>query len=126
MVSSTNNQRVGRAGEQLAAAFLEEQGMAIIARNFRCKGGEIDLVAICGEQIHFVEVKSRSHAGEDTIGASLGAAKLRALHRASLAYLSKNRFDYDYEVIFDLVTVIESESGEAQIEYIPSFFYPSW
>lgn len=123
---SSVNQIIGKRGESLAAEYLERLGMSIIARNFRCKGGEIDLIAVCGAEIHFIEVKSRSHDSRDTIEASLGASKLRAIHRASLVYLSKNMFDYDYEVIFDLVTVVEDESGEAQVEYIPSFFYPSW
>ncbi len=100
--------------------------MVIIECNFTCKGGEIDIIAALGSEIHIVEVKSRSAQSADTIEASLGAAKLRALQRATLVYLSKNNFNYDYEVIFDLVTVVEGEDGSTQLEYTPSFFYPSW
>lgn len=121
-----SRQIIGRKGEALAGEYLEAMGMVILSRNFRCKGGEIDIVAAFGDEIHIVEVKSRSQAGEDTIASSLGAAKLKALHRASLVWLSKCHIEYDYEVIYDLITVIEDEGGEAQLEYTPSFFYPSW
>ena len=56
----------GRAGEELAAAYLERQGLSIVARNVRCRVGEIDIVARDGASVVFVEVKERrgeAHGG---------------------------------------------------------------
>lgn len=50
---------LGRAGEDLAAAYLEGRGMTIVERNFRCPRGEIDIIARDGDELVFVEVKTR-------------------------------------------------------------------
>ena len=50
----------GEQGEALAAAFLQKQGLAVTARNYRCRFGEIDLIARDGETVVFVEVRSRA------------------------------------------------------------------
>lgn len=55
----TPKRRLGDTGEQLAAAYLVQRGYTIIARNWRCRSGEIDLVARDGDQIVFVEVRAR-------------------------------------------------------------------
>lgn len=118
---------IGDYGEQIAQRLLEQMGMSVICRNFTCKGGEIDIIAVSGTDIRFVEVKTRRVGSQETIEASLGDAKLRSLHKAAVVYLSKNRFSYDYEVFFDLVTVIIEEGEmEHRTEYTPSFFFPSW
>ena len=49
----------GRTAEQLAAAFLERQGLTLLARNYRCRFGEIDLVMRDGDSVVFVEVRLR-------------------------------------------------------------------
>lgn len=54
---STSRQRDGAAAEGLAAAFLARHGLAIVARNYRCRGGAIDLVAREGATVVFVEVR---------------------------------------------------------------------
>ena len=53
------NQQLGRIGEDTAKAFLECKGYRILHRNFRCRAGEIDLVALKGRILHFIEVKTR-------------------------------------------------------------------
>jgi putative endonuclease len=52
---------IGRQGEDLAARFLEEKGMELLARNFRSRRGEIDLIALDGDTLVFAEVKTWSH-----------------------------------------------------------------
>lgn len=51
--------RIGRQGEDLAADFLEKQGFTILARNWRCRLGEIDLIVERDQRVRFVEVKTR-------------------------------------------------------------------
>jgi putative endonuclease len=63
VVPMAHNTELGRLGERIAATYLETRGMQIVARNWRCRHGEIDLVATDGRDTVFVEVKTRrTHA----------------------------------------------------------------
>jgi putative endonuclease len=81
----------GAAAEELAARFLEGQGLAIVARNYRCHAGEIDLVARDGDTLVFVEVRLRSSDAFGGAGASIDAAKQRRILRATRHYLAGRR-----------------------------------
>ncbi len=61
--TTDGRRRLGAAGEQLAAEHLERLGFAIVARNFRTRWGELDIVAFDGATLVFCEVKSRREAG---------------------------------------------------------------
>jgi putative endonuclease len=93
----------GRAGEDSAAAFLEELGYRIVARNVRVPGGEIDLVALDGRVLVFVEVKRRD-------GRSFGSA-LSAVDRRKRGRLRELAADYAQivapraKIRFDIVTI---------------------
>ena len=56
---SSSNRRLGEWGERQARLHLEDKGYSLLANNFRCRAGEIDIVARQGEQLVFVEVKAR-------------------------------------------------------------------
>ena len=58
-----NRNEKGRLGEELAAADMESKGYMILVKNFRCKAGEIDIVAKRGNVMVFVEVKTRTGKG---------------------------------------------------------------
>lgn len=76
--SPSHNQKLGARGEQLAASFLIEQGFRLIAQNWRCKYGELDLIMEDGETVVGVEVKTRSGMG---YGAPLEAITARKAAR---------------------------------------------
>lgn len=78
----------GEQGEALAAAFLQRQGLAITARNYRCRFGEIDLIAREGETLVFVEVRSRASDSHGGAAASITAAKQTRLLKAARHYLA--------------------------------------
>lgn len=78
----------GAAAETLAAEFLGARGLEILARNHRCRGGEIDIVAQDGDTLVFVEVRLRSSADFGGAGASITAAKRRRLRLAARHYLA--------------------------------------
>lgn len=78
----------GEQGEALAAAFLQRQGLAITARNYRCRFGEIDLIAREGETLVFVEVRSRASDSHGGAAASITAAKQARLLKAARHYLA--------------------------------------
>ncbi|HHH39553.1 MAG TPA: YraN family protein [Sedimenticola sp.] len=81
--------RSGEAAEERALAWLRSQGLALVARNYRCKAGEIDLVMRDGESLVFVEVRYRSHRGFGSAAESVTPAKQRRLQRAASHYLQR-------------------------------------
>ena len=95
---------LGRFGEDLACAELERRGYRILARGYRTRFGEIDIVARDGETTVFVEVKTRE--GEDFGGgaAAVTVHKQRRLTHMAVDYLSRHRL-HDTPCRFDVVTV---------------------
>jgi putative endonuclease len=85
---TTAARAAGLAAEALAARFLERQGLAIVARNYRCRAGEIDLVARDGDTLAFVEVRLRGSEGFGGARASVNAAKQRRILQAARHYLA--------------------------------------
>lgn len=83
--------RTGVDAEALAAAFLEARGLSVVARNYRCRLGEIDLVAREGPTTVFVEVRRRASGAFGGAGASITAAKREKLLKAARHYLSRLR-----------------------------------
>jgi putative endonuclease len=80
-------QQIGALGEKMAAAELEAAGFTILARNYRCASGELDLIARDGEVIVFVEVKTRSSAAFGLPRDAVTPAKRRKMARAASHYL---------------------------------------
>lgn len=78
----------GRHAEDLAAAFLQRQGLKLVTRNYRCRFGEIDLIARDGKTLVFVEVRMRASASFGGAAASITAAKRAKLLRTARHYLS--------------------------------------
>jgi putative endonuclease len=75
----------------MAAAFLERKGLRVIERNYRCRLGEIDLVAREGATTVFVEVRQRASSAFGGAAASITPAKRQRLLRAARHYLSRLR-----------------------------------
>jgi len=78
----------GPAAEALAARFLSERGLDVVARNYRCRGGEIDLIARDGATLVFVEVRLRSNRAFGGAAESITATKRRRLRLAAGRYLA--------------------------------------
>jgi putative endonuclease len=87
----SRKQEQGRAGEDLALAWLERRGLVLVEANFRCKLGEIDLILRDGVTLVFVEVRQRAAGAPVSAAASIGPAKIRRIIRAAQVYLQ--RFD---------------------------------
>ena len=80
----------GRHAEDLAAAYLQGQGLAVVERNYRCRFGEIDLIARDGATLVFVEVRMRASGNFGGAIASITAAKRAKLLRTARHYLAGN------------------------------------
>jgi putative endonuclease len=95
----------GRTGEAAAARYLEEKGLKILERNFRGPPGEVDLIALEGETLVFIEVKTWSTLGLDALEQGLNAKKQRRIIETAKYFLSSHR-EYRYMAIrFDVVFV---------------------
>lgn len=91
-------QAQGAVAEALAARFLAERGLRVVERNFRVRGGEIDLICHDGATVVFVEVRLRRRADYGGAGASITAAKRAKLVMAARHWLARHgeqpcRFD---------------------------------
>ena len=109
--------RRGAPAESLAAAFLERQGLKILERNYRCRFGEIDLVARSGGVLVFVEVRARNSEAFGGAAGSITAAKRRRLVAAARHFLARRRVERACR--FDVVLV---RGSEQQVEWITDAF----
>lgn len=80
-------QSAGQLSESRAALWLEDQGLRVLERNLHCRAGEIDLVALEGEVLVFVEVRCRSSGSHGGAAASVNRAKQQRLLRAARYFL---------------------------------------
>ena len=78
----------GNEAEARAADYLARRGLKILARNYRCRGGEIDLVCRDGATLVFVEVRLRTHGGFGAAAESITTAKQRRIALAARHYLA--------------------------------------
>ena len=106
---------LGAAGEDAAAAFLKKSGFTILSRNYTCRRGEIDIIALDGRIVCFIEVKTR---GPDPLlppERNVTPAKKRRIRSVARHYLQSRRL-LDSVCRFDVVSVILPESGTPEIE----------
>lgn len=98
----------GAVGEDEAVGWLEERGYRVLERNYTCRGGEIDLVALDGEVLAFVEIKARAGRSHGRAVEGVSRTQLRRIVRAARWYLTKNPSDRPCR--FDLLGLdLESE-----------------
>ena len=107
-------------GEDLACRELRRRGYAILARRYRTRHGEIDIIARDGGALVFVEVKARRGAAFGGAGAAVTPWKQRRVAAMAADYLARRRL-LDAECRFDVVTV-DMESGYPRIDVITHAF----
>jgi putative endonuclease len=96
--------RPGQAGEDLACDYLRRQGLRVVERNFRCRAGEIDVVAREGETWVFVEVKERSGVSHGSAVEAVTAVKIGRVVRAARVYAA-TRGLWECSLRFDVVAI---------------------
>jgi len=109
--------KLGEKGENRAVEALEEAGMSVIARNFRSRMGEIDVIALDGEVLVFAEVKAWSKFGLESLAHSVGLQKQRKIIETAKYFLSMHRQYYRRAIRFDVVFV-----GKEAVTHLASAF----
>lgn len=105
----------GTRGEDTATQYMEGMGYAILARNFRTRFGEIDIVARDGETIVFVEVKRRETGDHGGAVEFVNPAKMRKVVSAARLFAAKNRLS-DHLIRFDVIA-IEGNYGHERLRH---------
>lgn len=99
-----NNRKVGTDYEQAVGYYLEQQGYLILEYNYRCRAGEIDIIASEGEYLVFCEVKYRQDRRKGEPVEAVGMKKQRTLYKCASYYLMEHRLS-DMPCRFDVIGI---------------------
>lgn len=115
-------QELGKTGEDLAVGELTAEGYAIVARRYRTRFGEIDIIARDGETMVFVEVRRKSGLGCGAAAESVTRDKQRRVVRMAVDYLARHGLYDNCAVRFDVVAIDDQPDGTSRITVIRSAF----
>lgn len=101
---------LGKSGEEIAANFLVENRFQIYKRNYHSAFGEIDIIAIKNQTIHFVEVKTRSRNYESALSSISTSKQLKLIKTANM-FLTKHLEFQDYYTQFDVIAIYVSNNS---------------
>ncbi len=112
----------GKKGEELAAQFLRENGLEILAINWRHGRAEVDIIARDGKVLVFVEVKTRSYDFFGKPEEFVNKTKTRLMANAAAAYMKAN--SHDWAIRFDIVSILMKNEKEWTVEHFRDAFFP--
>lgn len=120
-----NRKQLGLQGEQFAAQYLQQQGMEIVARNWRCSSGELDIIALEQGMLVFIEVRTRTvyPNGTERYGSVLEAVtpyKQQQIRKLAEIYLYQKKL-YEQSIRFDVV-LIQWDGGKMDATHIRHAF----
>lgn len=114
---------LGRWGEDLAAQHLVAAGAQVLARNWRCHAGELDIVALEPDgTLVFCEVKTRRDTGYGEPAEAVGARKARRLRELACRWLAQDRPPGRHELRFDVVSVVRPRAGPPRVVHLRGAF----
>jgi putative endonuclease len=108
---------LGRLGEQLAAEYLQQAGMRILDRNWRCAEGELDIVAAERRVLVACEVKTRSGLGFGSPLEAISRRKQARLRRLAVSWIRAHGVLFD-EVRIDVIGLVRDRAGHFTIEHV--------
>ncbi|AET70074.1 TIGR00252 family protein [Desulfosporosinus orientis DSM 765] len=100
-----NKQSLGKSGEELAANTIQESGLVIIQQNYRCPKGEMDIIALDGEVLVFIEVRTRRSAYRGWGEESITFKKAQRLQSIASFYLLQKRYTSWPSLRFDVIAI---------------------
>jgi putative endonuclease len=121
MFGKTAKKRDGAAAERRAAMFLEQAGLALVARNYHSPFGEIDLIMQQDQTLVFVEVRFRGRSDYGTPAETVDSHKQSRLRATAEHYLQRDRRASKRPCRFDIVAVTASAEGD-RLEWLRNAF----
>jgi putative endonuclease len=118
---TTERQTLGAYGEKVAAEHLQDQGLVVLDRNWRCPDGEIDLVLRDGDTVVFCEVKTRRGDRFGSPAESVTPDKMRRLRRLAIRWFQATGL-HERDARFDVVEVRPRRDGDPAVTHIRSAF----
>jgi len=112
---------IGQGYEAMAAGYLEERGYRIVERNFHARRGEVDLVALDGETLVFVEVRMRRKRDMVSPLESVTGEKQRRIVAAARTYLARHRI-VDRDCRFDVIGIMHAPGTRPEVEHVRDAF----
>jgi putative endonuclease len=116
-----HNKTIGERGEEIACAYLKGQKFTIVERNFRCKGGEVDIIARDGKTLVFVEVKARRTLSFGPPQMAVTPFKQRQISKAALTWLAQKK-QFGANARFDVVAILLPDYSVPVIDHIRNAF----
>jgi putative endonuclease len=113
---------IGKSAEDVAAEFLGRQGLTVLMRNYRRKGGELDIVARDGDVLVIGEVRTRSTESFGGAAASIDGWKQHKIVRAATQLLQQRRDLAQLRVRFDVLIVYDPAGADVRVEWIKHAF----
>ena len=118
----TTQQRIGRRAEDIAAEFLHAKGLAVLARNYRRRLGELDVIARQGDVLVIAEVRTRASDAYGGAAASVTVCKQRRLIRAATQLIQQRKDLAQLRVRFDVIVVSDPGGEKPRVEWIQHAF----
>ncbi|RZS34673.1 putative endonuclease [Herbihabitans rhizosphaerae] len=113
--------RLGRKGEELAVRYLESQGLVVLSRNWRCRDGELDVVATDGRLLLVCEVKTRAGVGFGTPTEAVTADKAARIRRLARQWMAAHHCR-GCEVRCDIVSIVWPPGEKPRLEHLKGAF----
>lgn len=112
---------LGRRGEDVAVEFLQQQGLVVLARNWRCREGELDVIATESGRLVVCEVKTRSGTGFGEPAEAVTVRKAARIRRVTQAWLASYRMPW-CEIRFDVVAVLLEPGRPVTVQHYQAAF----
>ncbi|MGB9779283.1 YraN family protein [Caldanaerobacter sp.] len=119
-----NKKAIGSQGEKIAAQYLQKKGYKILEKNFKCKIGEIDLIALYKGQIIFVEVKTRTSMNFGIPSEAVNFSKQQKILKIAQVYMSISNYKH-FQPRFDIIEIYLNHSTLTleKLNHIPNAFF---
>jgi putative endonuclease len=112
----------GQFGEKLALEYLEAQGYSILETNWRHGRSEVDIIAKDRDILVFIEVKTRSYDYFGKPEEFVDKQKEKHLAKAAAAYMELK--EHEWEIRFDVISILKKKNGKWQLELLKDAFFP--
>ncbi len=119
---AASTQSAGREGEAEAFEHLRRHGLTLVSKNWRCKGGELDLVMLDGDTVVFVEVRARRHSAWGGAVESVDGRKQQKLIIAASTFLQQQPRWAKHPCRFDVVAINTGHTQASRLDWIRNAF----